>query len=99
MLNRAIVGVALLGGSTASAQWVQIHKLTAEDAAERDWFGVSVSIDGGIAIVGAFLLGYVDTFVTTYISGGWGGAVAFVFMIIVIILKPSGLFGKKGRQV
>jgi branched-chain amino acid transport system permease protein len=53
----------------------------------------------GGAIVGAFLLGFVDTFVTTYVSGGYGGAVAFVFMIIVILLKPSGLFGKKGRQI
>ncbi len=66
--------------------------------------GFAIIILGGMgsyggAIVGAFLLGYVDTFVTTYISGGWGGAVAFIFMIIVIILKPSGLFGKKGRQV
>jgi branched-chain amino acid transport system permease protein len=66
--------------------------------------GFAIIILGGMgslggAIVGAFLLGFVDTFVTTYISGGWGGAVAFIFMIIVILLKPSGLFGKKGRQV
>ena len=65
--------------------------------------GFAIIILGGLgsfggAIVGAFLLGYVDTFVTTYISGGWGGAVAFVFMIIVILLRPSGLFGKKGRS-
>jgi branched-chain amino acid transport system permease protein len=66
--------------------------------------GFAIIILGGMgslggAIVGAFLLGFVDTFVTTYISGGYGGAVAFVFMIIVILLKPSGLFGKKGRQI
>jgi len=66
--------------------------------------GFAIIILGGMgslggAIVGAFMLGFVDTFVTTYISGGWGGAVAFIFMIIVILLKPSGLFGKKGRQI
>jgi branched-chain amino acid transport system permease protein len=66
--------------------------------------GFAIIILGGMgslggAIVGAFLLGFVDTFVTTYVSGGYGGAVAFVFMIIVILLKPSGLFGKKGRQI
>lgn len=66
--------------------------------------GFAIIILGGMgslagAIVGAFLLGFVDVFVTSYISGGWGGAVAFVFMIVVILIKPSGLFGKKGRQI
>ena len=66
--------------------------------------GFAIIILGGMgslggAIVGACLLGFVDVFVTSYVSGGWGGAVAFVFMIIVILIRPSGLFGKKGRQI
>jgi len=66
--------------------------------------GFAIIILGGMgslggAIIGAFLLGFVDVFVTSYISGGWGGAVAFVFMIVVILIRPSGLFGKKGRQI
>jgi branched-chain amino acid transport system permease protein len=66
--------------------------------------GFAIIILGGMgslggAIVGAFLLGFVDVFVTSYVSGGWGGAVAFVFMIVVILIRPSGLFGKKGRQI
>jgi branched-chain amino acid transport system permease protein len=66
--------------------------------------GFAIIILGGMgslggAIVGACLLGFVDVFVTSYVSGGWGGAVAFVFMIVVILIRPSGLFGKKGRQI
>ncbi len=66
--------------------------------------GFAIIILGGMgslggAIVGALLLGFVDVFVTSYVSGGWGGAVAFVFMIVVILIRPSGLFGKKGRQI
>jgi len=66
--------------------------------------GFAIIILGGMgslggAIVGAFLLGFVDVFVTSYVSGGWGGAVAFVFMIVVILIRPGGLFGKKGRQI
>jgi branched-chain amino acid transport system permease protein len=76
---------------------------TPDMGASAEIMGFAIIILGGMgslggAIVGAFLLGYVDTFVTTYISGGWGGTVAFVFMIIVILLKPSGLFGKKERR-
>ncbi len=66
--------------------------------------GFAIIILGGMgslggAIVGACLLGFVDVFVTSYLSGGWGGAIAFVFMIVVILIRPSGLFGKKGRQI
>ncbi len=66
--------------------------------------GFAIIILGGMgslggAIVGACLLGFVDVFVTSYVSGGWGGAIAFVFMIVVILIRPSGLFGKKGRQI
>ena len=66
--------------------------------------GFAIIILGGMgslggAILGAFLLGFVDVFVTSYVSGGWGGAVAFIFMIVVILIRPSGLFGKKGRQI
>ncbi len=81
-----------------------ITAATPSMGASAEIMGFAIIILGGMgslggAIVGAFLLGYVDTFVTTYVSGGWGGAVAFVFMIIVILLKPSGLFGKKERRV
>ena len=41
------------GAGQALAQWEQIHKLTANDAAPGDVFGVSVSISGVIAVVGA----------------------------------------------
>ena len=72
--------------------------------ATAEIMGFAVIILGGMgslggAIIGAFLLGFVDVFVTSYISGGWGGAVAFIFMIVVILIRPSGLFGKKGRQI
>ena len=77
---------------------------TPDMGASAEIMGFAIIILGGMgslggAIIGAFLLGYVDTFVTSYTSGGWGGAVAFLFMIIVILVKPEGLFGKKGRSV
>ena len=108
-VNVNTVGLIIfaLGTMLASIGGMFIAPITAASptmGANAEIMGFAIIILGGMgslggAIVGAFLLGYVDTFVTTYISGGWGGAVAFIFMIIVILLKPSGLFGKKGRQV
>ena len=65
--DTAIVGAYLedAGGSTAGAayiferdqggpnNWGEVKKLFASDAQAGDWFGVSVAIDGDIAIVGA----------------------------------------------
>jgi hypothetical protein len=49
----AVAAGVLLIATTAAGQWHQIHKLTAEDAAEDDIFGASVSIDGDLIVIGA----------------------------------------------
>ena len=54
-MTAVIAGLPLIGGDTASGQWDQIHKLTAEDAAEGDHFGDSVSVSDGTIVVGARL--------------------------------------------
>ena len=92
--------LAAIGGMFAA----QITAARPTMGATAEIMGFAVIILGGMgslggAIIGAFLLGFVDVFVTSYISGGWGGAVAFIFMIVVILIRPSGLFGKKGRQI
>ena len=108
-VNVNTVGLVTFGLGTmlASIGGMFIAPITAatpDMGASAEIMGFAIIILGGMgslggAIIGAFLLGYVDTFVTSYISGGWGGAVAFMFMIIVILIKPEGLFGKKGRSI
>ena len=108
-VNVNTVGLVTFGLGTmlASIGGMFIAPITAatpDMGASAEIMGFAIIILGGMgslggAIIGAFLLGYVDTFVTSYISGGWGGAVAFIFMIIVILIKPEGLFGKKGRSI
>jgi branched-chain amino acid transport system permease protein len=90
--------------STGGMFTAPVTAATPDMGASAEIMGFAIIILGGMgslggAIAGAFLLGYVDTFVTSYISGGWGGAVAFIFMIIIILVKPEGLFGKRGRSV
>ncbi len=48
-----IVGLVDMYGSGCDLQPQRIAKLTADDAAVDDWFGVSVSISGDVAIIGA----------------------------------------------
>lgn len=47
------------------------------------------------AVVGGLLVGVIETIAASYISSGYRNAIAFAILIIVLIIKPSGLFGKQ----
>ena len=47
------------------------------------------------AMVGGLLVGVFETLGASYISSGYRDAIAFAVLIIIILIKPSGLFGKK----
>ncbi len=57
------------------------------------------AVIGGIgnvpgAVVGALALGLCEEFVVGYTSSSWRDAVAFGFLILVLLAKPEGLFGR-----
>lgn len=61
-----------------------------------------VIIVGGIgslegAVVASALYAFVDTFVTTYTDGTIADIVGLLLMLIVLVVKPTGLFGTKER--
>ncbi len=47
------------------------------------------------AMVGGVLMGVFETLGASYISSGYRDAISFAILIIVILFKPSGLFGRK----
>lgn len=58
---------------------------------------------GGIGIIpgamtGGFLLGIVEAMVSGYGKSLYRDPVAFVILIIILIVKPAGLFGKNVRE-
>jgi len=48
------------------------------------------------AILGGLLLGVVERLVAGYISSGLQDAVAFFLLIILLVARPSGVFGRTG---
>lgn len=48
------------------------------------------------AMVGGLIIGIVETLGASYISSGYRNAFAFAILIIIILVKPNGLFGKDG---
>ena len=47
------------------------------------------------AMVGGLVVGVIETFAAGYISSGYRDAISFVVLILVLLIKPSGLFGSK----
>ena len=61
-----------------------------------------VIIVGGVgelegAVVAAILYAFVHTFVTTFFDGLIADIVGLVLMLLVLVIKPTGLFGAKDR--
>ena len=50
------------------------------------------------AALGALALGVAETMTVTYISPSWATAVPYVFVIVVLLLRPQGLMGSKLRE-
>ena len=56
-------------------------------------FGGIGSIPG--AMIGGILLGIIEIFARSYISSDLADAIVFAVLIIVLLVKPTGLLGKK----
>ena len=65
--------------------------------------GFVAAVIGGLgsipgAIAGGFLLGILEAVAGGKISSGYRDAITFAVLILVLWLKPSGLFIRKARQ-
>jgi len=52
----------------------------------------------GGAVLGGFLIGLLETFVTGYLSPIYRDAITFGCLIVILVVKPSGLLGKSSIE-
>jgi branched-chain amino acid transport system permease protein len=50
------------------------------------------------AMLGGFAIGMIETITKAYISSQWSDAIVFGILIIVLIIKPTGILGKNERE-
>jgi branched-chain amino acid transport system permease protein len=95
------VGVASAGagGSIASVLYPFLP------GAHYQWIArlLGIIVLGGMgslpgAVIGALALGVAETMTVTYIGPEWATAVPYVFVIIVLLLRPQGLLGSRLRE-
>jgi branched-chain amino acid transport system permease protein len=61
---------------------------------------LAVSIIGGLGstggvIVASLVVGFAQRFTDTYIGSHWTMIVSLVAILVVLVIKPSGLYGKQ----
>jgi branched-chain amino acid transport system permease protein len=90
-IGSCVAGVA--GGLLASA--FPIGATSGEDIAFKAFIVIIFAGLGSIggALVGGLLLGVIGALASSYISSGYANTFLFAFLLIVIVLRPNGLFG------
>jgi branched-chain amino acid transport system permease protein len=92
-----------ISGATAGAAGVfltvYLDSVTADSGSDLLLRAFAVVVLGGVGsmwgtLIGAFVLAGGETLVTATTSGIWTGAVSFGLIIAVLLVRPSGLFGK-----
>ncbi len=106
-VDRIIAGTFMLGSALAAGAGV-LYAM--KDTIVQPLMGLYVGLKafvaaviGGIghvpgAMIGALLLGMVEEFVVGFTSSSWRDAVAFGFLILVLLLRPEGLFGRVAAE-
>ena len=92
-----------LGGAAGILIGLQYDSVSLEMGSRIELKGLAIIILGGMgsitgAVVGAFILGAVETLSIAYISSSYRDAVAFGVMFAILVLRPTGLFGKRALR-
>jgi branched-chain amino acid transport system permease protein len=98
----ALLSVSLGAGLAALAATVIIPlgSISPGEGYEVLIKALAVCIIGGLGstggtIVASFVIGFAERFTDTYISSHWTMIVSLAAILVVLTLKPSGLFGKQ----
>jgi branched-chain amino acid transport system permease protein len=95
VLGSALAGVA---GVLWGIKYRQVEPLMGLIPGLKAFIAAVLGGIGSIAgaVVGAFVLGLVEVLVVAYVPSGsqYRDGVAFVILIVILLVKPSGLFGR-----
>jgi branched-chain amino acid transport system permease protein len=103
-VDRVIMIVFLIGPALGGAAGLMVGLYYGQINFTMGWlYGLkafTAAILGGIgnipgAMVGGLLLGVIEAMGAAYISIAWKDAIAFCVLIIILIVRPTGLLGER----
>ena len=103
-VNRVILLVFMVGPSLGGAAGLMVGLYYGQIGFTMGWsYGLkafTAAILGGIgnipgAMVGGVLLGVIESMGAAYLSFAWKDAIAFCVLILILIVRPTGLLGER----
>ena len=106
-VNRTIAVTFAIGSALAAVAgvllWAKVYKLEPTTGALPGIKAFTAAVLGGIgsipgAMLGGVLLGHIEIFGRAYVSTALSDAIVFSVLIIVLLVRPTGLLGKPVRE-
>jgi branched-chain amino acid transport system permease protein len=91
---------AALGGVLISSHIGQINFYIGFIAGIKAFVAAVLGGIGSIpgAVLGSFVLGMTESYGAGYISSDYEDVFAFIFLVVILIFKPSGLLGRAENE-
>jgi branched-chain amino acid transport system permease protein len=98
-IKRIAFGISIATAALAGAFLVIIQPV--EPSVGREYIGrvFAICVLGGLGslpgtVIGAMLLGVVESITATFYGPSWAPAVAFGFLLLTLAFRPAGLLGR-----
>jgi branched-chain amino acid transport system permease protein len=98
-IKRIAFGISIATASIAGALLIVIQPV--EPSVGREYIGrvFAICVLGGLGslpgtLIGAMLLGIVESFTSTFYGPSWAPAVAFGLLLLTLAFRPTGLLGR-----
>jgi branched-chain amino acid transport system permease protein len=91
--------LAAAGGVLYASAYPQVNPLMGMMPGLKAFVAAVLGGIGSIpgAMLGGFILGIAETFTKGFISSQFSDAISFAILIVVLLIKPTGILGKKIR--
>jgi branched-chain amino acid transport system permease protein len=98
-IKRVAFGISIATAALAGAFLIIIQPI--EPSVGREYIGrvFAICVLGGLGslpgtLIGAMLLGIVESFTSTFFGPSWAPAVAFGLLLLTLAVRPAGLLGR-----
>jgi branched-chain amino acid transport system permease protein len=100
IITLTVIIASAMGGIAGILVGMAFNSVNPQMGLSMGLKGLAIIILGGMgnvkgAMAGGLILGLSETLVVAYGDSGYRDAIAFVTIIIILLLRPQGLFGQK----
>lgn len=100
IITLTVIIASVMGGIAGILVGMAFNSVTPQMGLSMGLKGLAIIILGGMgnvkgAMAGGLILGLAETFIVVYGDSGYRDAIAFIAIIIILLIKPQGLFSQK----